>query len=307
MNGIKRYKSVVLPLVAINVIVFFLQATASYNLTVFALIPSFVAQGYIFQILTYMFLHGGFFHLFINMYILLIFGSMVEDSWGPKKFLIYYFITGVGAGLCIFIMNYFVFPELRFVPTIGASGAIFGLLLAYAVLYPNNVIYLFFIIPIKAKYLVILYGAFELYNLLDGRNTGISHVGHLGGLLFGILYFLFTGKKSKKATKAIKYKITKTIGTPTSSNKIKKEDNVKLNIILNKLEQSGKNSLSDSDYQIINYHNIMNDGKSEISCSLSDFNNADSYCLKCESYTKCILRKINSLIKDNDDDSEDNA
>jgi membrane associated rhomboid family serine protease len=298
MNGILKAKNIVTILTIINVAVFFLQSFTDLNLIIFALIPSFVAQGYFFQLFTYMFLHGSFLHIFINMYILMIFGTAVEEVWGSKKFLRYYLITGIGAGLCIFIVNYFVFPDLRMIPTIGASGAIFGLLLAFGVLYPNNTILLFFIIPMKAKYMVVLYGAFELYRFFTyGGDTGISHVGHLGGLLFGIIYFMFIDKKSRKPSKTsriIRSKLTKTVNKQVTANEVKKEDINKLNAVLNKLEQS--DSLSDNEYQIVNYHNIMNDGKGEISCNFSDFNNSDSYCQKCEDYIKCILRKINSLL-----------
>jgi hypothetical protein len=240
------------------------------------------------------------------MYALIIFGTAIEQTWGAKKFLKYYFFTGIGAGLCIFIMNYFVFPELMETHTIGASGAVFGILLAFGVLFPDSIILLFFVIPMKAKYIVILYGGFELYYFFFQSNSGISHVGHLGGLLFGIIYFVFIDKKSRKASKKIRAKaisaITKQITKQASANEAKREDINKLTAILNKLEQ--KDSLSDSDCQIINYYGIMNDGKNneedENLCDSSDFNNSDMYCLKCENYIKCVLRKINSIISYND-------
>jgi membrane associated rhomboid family serine protease len=193
INRVAKSQNIVMTLLIINVAVFFLQEFT--NLAIFALIPSLVAQGYIFELFTYMFLHGGFFHIFINMYALLIFGTAIEQIWGSKKFLIYYLITGIGAGLCIFIMNYFVIPDLMNIPTIGASGAIFGILLAFGILFPDNIILLFFVIPLKAKYMVILYGGLELYFFFTQSASGISHVGHLGGLLAGILYFVFIDKK----------------------------------------------------------------------------------------------------------------
>ena len=302
MKRIKNSKNVVMILLIINVGIFFLMGFT--NLAIFALIPSLISQGWVFQLFTYMFLHGSFLHLLVNMYALLIFGTVIEQEWGTKKFLIYYFVTGIGAGICIFIMNFFIHPEFMNIPTIGASGAVFGILLAFGILFPDNIILLFFVLPIKAKYMVILYGGLELYFLFSQPHSGISHIGHVGGLLVGILYFVFVEKKSRKASKKIRAKaisaIAKQITKQASANEAKRADINKLNEILNKFELDGTDSLSKSDYQLINYYNKTNNKDDDIMCDSLDFNNSDSYCLKCESYIQCILRKINSIINYND-------
>lgn len=150
---------------------------------VFGLTPVLVKEGYLWQVFTYMFLHGGFFHIFFNMFALFIFGQDIERAWGTKEFVKYYFITGTGAGVISFLLSF-----NSSVPTIGASGAIFGLLVAFALMYPNRLIYLYFLFPIKAKYLVILFGILELFTSFRYTGDGIGHFAHLGGMLIGFLY-----------------------------------------------------------------------------------------------------------------------
>jgi membrane associated rhomboid family serine protease len=141
-------------------------------------------HGWIWQIVTYMFLHGGFTHILFNMLGLWMFGSQLESEWGSRTFLKYYFFTGIGAGLT----NAAIFPHSS-VPTVGASGALYGLLLAYGVLYPHRKIYLYFIIGIPAWLFVTGFGFFALVNgVALGQGSGIAHFAHLGGLLFGLIY-----------------------------------------------------------------------------------------------------------------------
>ena len=128
-----------------------------------------------------MFLHGGFWHIVMNMFVLWMFGCELERSWGTKEFIKYYFLTGTIAGLTIFIWNWG-----SFVPTIGASGAVFGILIAYAMFFPDREIYVYFLFPIKAKYFVLIIGIFEFMAL--PQQDGISHIGHLGGLVAGFFY-----------------------------------------------------------------------------------------------------------------------
>lgn len=203
------------------------------------------------QLVTHLFMHGGFFHLFSNMLALWMFGSTLENYWGPKRFLIYYMVTGLGAAALHMFVNYieishlqnaasaflgdpdvntfenFVFnnvpsvykpvftqmldawhqapqdPAYRSnavslvreliiakmnIPTVGASGAVFGVLLAFGMTFPNSIIYVYFALPIKAKYFVILYGLFELYSGIQNNPTdNIAHFAHLGGMLFGFI------------------------------------------------------------------------------------------------------------------------
>src|SRR5271157_743804 len=142
---------------------------------------------YIWELVTYLFLHGGFFHILFNMFALWMFGSDLESLWGGRKFLFYYFLTGIGAGICDVLVNA-IFSGSHSTATIGASGAIYGLLLAYGMLFPDRPIYLYLIIPIKAKWFVVIMGVIELVSSFSMPGSGISHVAHLGGMLFGFLY-----------------------------------------------------------------------------------------------------------------------
>ena len=149
----------------------------------FGLTPVLVKKGFIWQPVTYMFLHGGLFHILINMFVLWMFGCEIERTWGTKEFVKYYFITGVGAGLFTFVLSF-----NSHIPTIGASGAIFGILVAFALMFPNRLIYLYFIFPVKAKYLVIFFAVIEFLASFKHTSDGIGHFAHLGGMVIGYLY-----------------------------------------------------------------------------------------------------------------------
>ena len=138
---------------------------------------------YLYQLVTYMFMHADFSHIFFNMFAVYMFGRVLESVWGPKRFLIYYVVTGIG------FYNLFV--------TIGASGAVFGILLAFGMMFPNVPLYLMFIpIPIKAKYFVLLYGLIELtMGVASFRGDSVAHFAHLGGMLFGYLLIRYWRKK----------------------------------------------------------------------------------------------------------------
>lgn len=154
--------------------------------TLFAITPEAVLHNFfVWQPLTYMFLHGGIWHLIFNMLSLWMFGMQLETDWGTRQFLKYYFICGIGAGICIVAVNALVGD--RYTPTLGASGAIMGVLLAFGVMYPNQRVLMNFLFPIKAKYLVMIYVAVELW-MSFGPNTGISSIAHLGGMLVGYVY-----------------------------------------------------------------------------------------------------------------------
>jgi membrane associated rhomboid family serine protease len=184
------------------------------------------------QILTHMFMHAGIWHLFFNMYALYIFGQVLENVWGPKRFLIYYMICGLGAALVHETVIAFEYKKLMNIidpgqlqivldqgaaylqegkvftnqtmqdlqlllntPTVGASGAIFGVLLAFGVLFPNTQLMLLLPpIPIKAKYFVIGYGAIELYLAFTQPGSNIAHAAHLGGMLFGYILIKYWRK-----------------------------------------------------------------------------------------------------------------
>jgi len=143
-----------------------------------------------YQLVTYLFLHGGIGHLLFNMLALWMFGLPLEQTWGTRRFLKYYFLCGIGAGICDTVVRVLLAPHASppWVPTIGASGAIYGLLLAFGVLFPDTQVLMYFLFPIKAKYLVMIYGAVELLSAFRSGNSGIANLAHLGGMLFGLLY-----------------------------------------------------------------------------------------------------------------------
>ncbi len=178
------------------------------------------------QLVSYMFMHGSFMHLFFNMFALWMFGNVLEKVWGPKRFLIFYMVTGLGAAVIQFLVYYiqltYFIPEpssetwsiimnegvevakqgmnykdpyygklngLINGAIVGASGSVFGVLLAYGMTFPNSMIYVYFAFPIKAKYFVMIYGAIELFSGVANRpGDNVAHFAHLGGMLFG--YFL---------------------------------------------------------------------------------------------------------------------
>jgi len=153
-----------------------------------------------YQFITYMFLHStaGFTHIFFNMLALYMFGTNIENAWGAKRFLIFYIVCGIGAAIVHYAIFYITVPPEYYknIPvTIGASGAVFGLLLAYGMMYPNQVIYVQFIIPMKAKYFVALYGAIELFSGINGSaGDNVAHFAHLGGMLFGFILIKYWQK-----------------------------------------------------------------------------------------------------------------
>lgn len=137
------------------------------------------------QLVSYMFLHADFSHIFFNMFSLWMFGRIIEQTLGTKRFLAFYFISGIGAGLCQIIMQMFT-ENSPFAATIGASGACYGILLAFGLLYPNQKIYLLIPpIPIKAKYMVIVSAVIELLLGMSSQGDNVAHFAHLGGMLFG--------------------------------------------------------------------------------------------------------------------------
>ncbi len=176
-----------------------------------------------YQFVTYMFMHGGMGHIFFNMFALWMFGKTLEDVWGPKRFLTYYLVTGIGAAIIQTIITFIRIQSIEAsmtadlievvyregagvlgrgmnyqdaamaklnlminTTTVGASGAVFGLLLAFGMLFPNAVIYLYFAIPIKAKWFVMIYGAIELYSgIANNPSDNVAHFAHLGGMIFG--------------------------------------------------------------------------------------------------------------------------
>lgn len=153
----------------------------------FRLIPEQTVESlHVWQPLSYLFLHDplGFSHILLNMLSLFMFGKTLEETWGTQRFLRFYFYCGIGAGLCVILAGYLT--STQFVPTIGASGAIFGLLLAFGMLFPDATVLFSFLFPIKAKYMVMIVGAITFLSSLQ-VNSGVSHIAHLGGMFVAFL------------------------------------------------------------------------------------------------------------------------
>ena len=178
-----RYYNLTVVLIALNVAIFLINVLFPRTLGYLALTPLYVIRYRAYwQLFTYMFVHGGTGHILLNMLILFIFGVPLEERLGSYEFLLYYLIAGIGAGLVSLTMNASV---------VGASGAIYALLLAFATLFPDSRIYVFGILPLRAPVAVLAFAGFELFFQLSGTRVGIAHLTHLAGLLFGYLYFIF--------------------------------------------------------------------------------------------------------------------
>jgi membrane associated rhomboid family serine protease len=166
----------------------------------FGLTPSDILyNGYVWQLATYMFLHdtGNPMHILFNMLGLWMFGSDLEQLWGTKRFVRFFFICGIGAGILFTLLS------RGDTPTIGASGAVYGVLLAFGVLFPDRIIY-YIIFPIRAKYFVMIMGALAFYASVASRNSGIAHVAHLGGMICGYLYLRSSGMRRSRSSGTIR-------------------------------------------------------------------------------------------------------
>jgi membrane associated rhomboid family serine protease len=227
------FPPVVKNLLIINGVMFILTHIISLNLFPTLAVYSFKSELFMpIQLLTHMFLHGSFAHLFFNMFALWMFGRVLEELWGSQRFFIYYFVCGLGAAILhLFVINLeinalinnmdievaqlvinegvgvlnagknYIDPQMRDLnlmlntPTVGASGAVYGLLLAFGMLFPNSLIYVYFAIPVKAKYFVMIFAALELYlGFMNKGGDNIAHFAHLGGMLFGFFLILYWKK-----------------------------------------------------------------------------------------------------------------
>lgn len=225
MNNFRPGGFAVLPTVVKNLLIinvlFFLATMAAES--VFRIdLADYLGLHYIeasdfhpYQLVTYMFMHGSFTHLFFNMFALWMFGNTLENIWGSNRFLLFYFVCGIGAGLVQELVQYIQYATtlqaytsvnmgghiipmgdyLNLLKTVGASGAVYGILLAFGMMFPNSTLYIYFAIPIKAKWFVLIYGVIELFSGLSGTADGVAHFAHLGGMLFGLILILYWKKK----------------------------------------------------------------------------------------------------------------
>ena len=203
-------------LLLINIIAFLATIVlgSQFNLSDFGRLHFFLAPDFhLYQLITYQFLHADFTHIFFNMFALWMFGCVIERVWGPQRYLVYYFVCGIGAGLCQELVQYATYVSeglanysrvstevgimsmsdyLNTWGTIGASGAVYGILLAFGMTFPNERIFIFPLpVPIKAKWLIVIYAAIELLLALTTSGDNVAHMAHLGGMLFGLLLILY--------------------------------------------------------------------------------------------------------------------
>jgi membrane associated rhomboid family serine protease len=174
-------------LIGANLAMFVLTWAMPPLLVVLGLVPAMVfRQFHVWQLGTYMFVHGGVGHVAINMLVLWMFGTELERTWGTREFLKFYFVTGIGAGVFTVLFSLLPFAyanQIYLIPTVGASGAIFGLLLAYGLYFPNRPIYLYLVFPVPAKYFVLIIGAITFF-----AGGGVANATHLGGVVVAYLY-----------------------------------------------------------------------------------------------------------------------
>ena len=187
---------------------FFLAASSFPDLNFYLALHPLSSDNFApYQLVTHMFMHGNFMHILFNMFGVFMFGSSIEQVFGPKRYLFFYFFAGLGAAFLHAVVQHWqivsattqveLFAAMR--PAVGASGAVFGLLAAFGILYPNRVIMLLFPpIPMKAKYFVLIFGALELYYGFQNAGSNVAHFAHLGGAIFGaglIYYWRFRGQR----------------------------------------------------------------------------------------------------------------
>ncbi|ACF13251.1 Rhomboid family protein [Chloroherpeton thalassium ATCC 35110] len=232
-------------IILVNVGVFLLQFMTPFGgfLTgLGALWPIDSGNFEVWQPLTYMFLHGGFTHILFNMFALWIFGAEIENYWGTRHFTTYYFVCGVGAALINLIASIGAGG-----PTVGASGAVFGVLLAFGMMFPNRYIFLYFLFPIKAKYFVAGYAIIEFFSTFN-INSPVAHFAHLGGMLVGYVYI-----KIMQGEWPLQDWLDKIFPMKDSSpnQPSSREREEKIDVILDKISRSGYESLSSEEKRIL--------------------------------------------------------
>ena len=235
-NGVKI-------LLIINIIVFILiEISGQRNILfqLFGLVPRSVIHEYkIWQTCTYLFIHGGLLHIIFNMLVLWIVGKDLELEWGKNNFLTFYFICGVGAGLVTVIIN-----TQSFIPVVGASGAIYGVLVAYGFTYPNRIVYLYGLFPLQVKYLVLGLGLIAFFASLSTSTSNISHITHLSGMLIGITYIFLKYKWKNIHLWYIKMRIKTIQYQPNNNDDEISTIKMQMDKILDKLNESGWDSLT---------------------------------------------------------------
>ena len=238
-------------LLIINIIVFILTELSGNRSTLFltfGLVPSMVwIQLKIWQIFTYSFIHGGFFHIFFNMFVLWMFGKDLENQWGTKDFLIYYFVCGMGAG---FITALFGINSI--IPVVGASGAIYGLLVAYGFTYPNRLVYLYGLFPLKVKHMVLGLGVIAFFASMSASQSNISHITHISGMIIGLIMMYFNLSWSGLKMWYFKFRLKNISQQSSTNNDKEKQMRQKVDEILDKLNDNGWESITEKEEKYLN-------------------------------------------------------
>lgn len=238
-------------LLIVNLAVFVIELfdRSGYLISYFGLTPNDVLTGpLVYQVVTYMFLHNphSFWHVLFNMLMLWMFGSEIERLWGTRRFLKFYFLTGIAAGIFTVIMT----PN-SMTPVIGASGAVLAVLIAFAVLWPNRTVLLYFLIPVKVKYLMIFIVGMDLIVVLAGASDGVAHWTHLGGAMFGFLYMRGAG-----VTGLFRRRLGR-VKSHRNDRKVEKEREEEdklmdeVDRILDKINEVGMNNLTEKERKIL--------------------------------------------------------
>jgi membrane associated rhomboid family serine protease len=202
----------------------------------------------IWQLFTYMFLHGGFWHIFFNMFIFWMFGTELEMEWGSKQFLKYYFICGVGAGIINILLTS---SDPSYPGTVGASGAIYGIMVAYALRYPDRLVYIYFLFPVKVKYMVGFLAIISFLSTWNTQGDGIAHAAHLGGMLVGFIYLKYWQHFYK-----VKSMFQQTTKKPVSKSSATGDEKVeyyrkKIDELLDKINRIGYLNLTDEEKELL--------------------------------------------------------
>ena len=233
-------------LVIINIIIFILtELSGQRNMlfSSFGLVPNQVWTNFkVWQLFTYLFVHGGFLHIFFNMFVLWMFGKDLEIQWGKNEFLLFYFTCGIGAGLMTVL-----FSINSIVPIVGASGAFYGLLVAYGFTYPNRMVYLYGLFPLKVKYMVLGLGVIAFFASLSANQSNVSHITHLSGMIIGVLYiyFILNWKNIKMEYYRLRLKNLKQKTSAQNDEEVLMKK--KVDEILDKLNASGWDSLTEQE------------------------------------------------------------
>ncbi|MCA9732247.1 MAG: rhomboid family intramembrane serine protease [Deferribacteres bacterium] len=248
-------------LIFINIGIYIIQNIAIAFLNIdfnglFGLVPVYFLHNlFIWQIVTYLFLHGSILHIFLNMLILWMFGVDLEREWGGKAFLKYYLICGIGAGLFQILFNMLFFPENQAIPIIGASGAIYGVILAFALMYPERELtfLVFFVLPvrIKAKYLAMILAGISLFSGVFGTDNAVAHFAHLGGMFVGLLYLKFDWQMYSIAAHSQRRRQAKQMIKQAKRRQKEEEIRAEMDAILDKINEVGYENLTRNEQETL--------------------------------------------------------